>query len=269
LHNATLVHDDIQDQDTTRRGNPTLWVNHGVAQAINAGDFLLMLPFLALAEFPAASRGDLSIAVASAATRTVRGQVEEMGMREAGRLDWEAYISAASGKTGALVALPAEGSALLAGRPPSEAQAVADTFANIGLLFQIQDDVVDLFGDKGREASGSDILEGKVSALVVELLTRRPTVRGEVLAILDKPRASTTRADVARMEHLFRESGALAAVLGRLVQIQSEVRSAPVIQADPNLAAVAELLLKLALAPVAHLLRPETPRSVKNQGAES
>ena len=48
LHNATLIHDDIQDGDRTRRDVPTAWARHGVGQALNAGDLLLMLPFLAI-----------------------------------------------------------------------------------------------------------------------------------------------------------------------------------------------------------------------------
>ena len=48
LHNATLLHDDVQDGDKTRRGRPTAWVRHGVPQAINAGDLMLMLPYLAV-----------------------------------------------------------------------------------------------------------------------------------------------------------------------------------------------------------------------------
>jgi hypothetical protein len=53
VHNATLIHDDLQDGDRVRRGNPTTWVRHGAAQAINAGDLLLMLPFLAIEAVPA------------------------------------------------------------------------------------------------------------------------------------------------------------------------------------------------------------------------
>ena len=53
IHNATLVHDDIQDGDTTRRGRPTVWKKHGVGQAINVGDLMLMVPYqiLSCADF--------------------------------------------------------------------------------------------------------------------------------------------------------------------------------------------------------------------------
>src|SRR5687767_11974938 len=48
VHNATLIHDDLQDGDVLRRGHPTTWVKHGMAQAVNAGDLMLLLPFLAV-----------------------------------------------------------------------------------------------------------------------------------------------------------------------------------------------------------------------------
>jgi geranylgeranyl diphosphate synthase type I len=124
LHNATLIHDDIQDGDTTRRGRPTVWATHGVAQAINAGDLMLMLPFLAVAEMDGPGKAELSALIAETATHIVRGQVEELGLKEAGRLDLESYVSACRGKTGALIALPVMGAALLGGRTHDEALAL-------------------------------------------------------------------------------------------------------------------------------------------------
>ena len=59
LHNASLIHDDIQDGDRTRRGRPALWTKYGAAQAINTGDLLLMLPFRALNRYPAEAQAAL------------------------------------------------------------------------------------------------------------------------------------------------------------------------------------------------------------------
>ena len=75
LHNATLIHDDIQDGDQVRRGQPTTWVRHGQAQAINAGDLLLMLP-LALSQLQTSDsvRWQLSWRLADQAASIVRGQ---------------------------------------------------------------------------------------------------------------------------------------------------------------------------------------------------
>ncbi|MEO1336111.1 MAG: polyprenyl synthetase family protein, partial [Myxococcota bacterium] len=97
LHNATLVHDDLQDGDPVRRGRFAVWVRHGQAQAINAGDLLLMLPFIALEHVPAndSVRWQLSRAIARRAEQTVRGQSLEMCLLHSGRWDWESYAEAA------------------------------------------------------------------------------------------------------------------------------------------------------------------------------
>ena len=80
LHNATLVHDDIQDGDRTRRGRPTLWTVHGTAQAINAGDMMLMLPYLAIAETSSHANAELCRVMAEHAVYTVRGQIAEIDL---------------------------------------------------------------------------------------------------------------------------------------------------------------------------------------------
>lgn len=257
LHNATLIHDDIQDGDRMRRGQPTTWVRHGTAQAINAGDLLLMLPFLALsrAQTPDAVRWHLSRTLADQAARTVRGQVEELDMLPGRHLGSAAYLRAVTSKTGGLFALPVEGAALIAGWEPEEAAELAAEFLTLGVLFQLQDDVLDLYGDKGREAPGSDLREGKVSALVVEHLDRCPADRDWLLVLLETPRAETPDADVAAAITRFRESGALDAVLGRIRELEASLRGSALLRRTPLLHRVALEICHLALAPIQHLLR--------------
>ena len=255
LHNATLVHDDVQDGDRTRRGEPTLWVKHGVAQAINIGDLLLMLPFLALNELPAPSMGRLCQLLAEYATRTVRGQVEEFGLLSSGRLDVESYARVAAGKTGSLIALPVVGAALLGGRSPERSEALGDAFTQLGVMFQLQDDVLDLFGDKGRGEVGCDIYEGKVSALVVAHVERAPHSTAELLAILAKPRDKTQLGDVERTRELFLQSQALDAVLDQISRLQSAVLRSSALGLEPELSDVAKELMTLALDPIDHLFR--------------
>jgi geranylgeranyl diphosphate synthase, type I len=259
LHNATLIHDDIQDQDTTRRGAPTLWVKHGYAQAINAGDFMLMLPHLVVEESMSRVRDELSFALARAATNVVRGQANEMSLRQAGRFDWESYLAAARGKTGALLGLPIYGALRLAGRSAERAQRTADLYLEVGALFQLQDDLVDLFGDKGRGQVGCDVYEGKVSALVVAQLERSPQSRPLVLGILDLPRPEKTAKDVQLLKNLFERSGAKDAVIARIASLRSEILNAECLREEPTLWPVTDELVRLTLAPVEHLLSPSQP----------
>lgn len=258
LHNATLVHDDIQDGDLIRRGQPTVWVRHGVAQAINAGDLMLMLPFLAVDHFEDLDDGvrwRLARALARHSASTVRGQSEELALLTAGQLSRARYRRAVEGKTGSLFALPVEGAALLAGRTAEEAQALGERFTALGVLFQLQDDVVDLYGDKGRGHRGSDLEEGKVSALVLAHLERVPEDSEWLLALLEAPRDVTGVEAVEEAIQRFRDSGALTDVLDEIRAIGVSIAEDELLQGEPALAAVANQVCRLALHPIAHLLR--------------
>ncbi|MEM1030958.1 MAG: polyprenyl synthetase family protein [Myxococcota bacterium] len=256
LHNATLVHDDIQDGDTRRRGAPTLWATHGTAQAINAGDFLLMLPYLAVAELPAPVQGGLCRALAHHAIRTVRGQMAELDLLPEARLGWDDYIEAIAGKTGALIGLPICGAALISGASWPYAARLSVAFERLGVLFQLQDDVLDLYGDKGRECVGSDLFEGKVSALVVAHIERRPFDQARLLTLLRTPRRQTAADEVTAMIDVFRTSGALDDVLARISGLMHETRTCPVLTEEPALHRLALDLASLAVAPITHLIAP-------------
>ena len=255
LHNATLVHDDIEDGDTTRRGKPTLWAVHGVAQAINAGDLMLMLPYIALERIAPEARAELCGTLAHHAVRTVRGQVEEIELLPRGRCSWDAYEDAVRGKTGALMGLPVYGAAILAGRSRVQAEALGEAFVRLGVLFQLQDDVLDLYGDKGREVVGSDLYEGKVSALVVSHLERRPADRAWLLDLLRAPREETRPEDVADAIEAFRQSGALASVLDRIERLEAETVLDQSLRAEVALHQIALALAERATRPIEHLLK--------------
>lgn len=254
LHNATLVHDDVQDGDSVRRGHPTVWARHGVSQAINVGDLMLMLPFRALERLDAspARCWALSRMLARCAEEVVRGQAAELDLLPRQRFEWDAYRTAVEGKTAALFSLPVYGSAILAGLSHDEADALAKELRPIGLLFQIADDVLDLYGDKGREAPGADLREGKVSALVVEHLRLHPHERLEVQQLLEAPREETSHVAVRSMIQRFRDGGALAAAWERMGSIEEAVHDSPVLARVPKLHASAFDLVARALLPILH-----------------
>jgi geranylgeranyl diphosphate synthase, type I len=255
LHNASLVHDDIQDGDRLRRGRPTLWARHGIGQAINTGDLLLMLPYLAVeqASEDPALRWQLVRLLAGLAAETARGQSEEMCLLAAGRVDRNSYVHAVEGKTGALIRLPVEGAALLAGRSAPEAARLGTAFGPLGLLFQLQDDLLDLYGDKQRGPPGADLREGKVSALVVAHLERVPSDTDSLLRLLSTPRESTDERQVQATIRRFRESGAARAVFDDIHTLADQVRQNTDLQAEPALRGVGLDLIDLALAPIGHL----------------
>jgi geranylgeranyl diphosphate synthase type I len=252
LHNASLVHDDLQDGDRMRRGAPTLWVRHGRAQAINAGDLLLMLPTLALDELHTddAIRWRLSRGLARYAADTVRGQSLEMTLLASGRFDWADYARSATGKTAGFFGLPIYGAAILAGRSEADATTFANEFERIGLLFQLQDDVIDLFGEKGRDAVGADVREGKVSALVVEHLQMYPAETDWLRSVLEADRDDTTDEQVRQVTRRFRDGGALEEVLERIYELASATYRSEVFLREPALRQLAVATLDQVLAHV-------------------
>ena len=258
LHNATLVHDDIQDGDEVRRGYPTTWVLHGEAQAINAGDLMLMLPFLALSRMQSTDsvRWHLSWRLADQAAKTVRGQVEEIDMMNDKNMSKERYLRVVQGKTGGFFALPIEGAALICGFDKKEAQSLGDCFLNLGVLFQMQDDILDLYGDKGRGETGGDIYEGKPSILVLHHLLLHPEDHDFVWEILSKSRLETHRGEVEALIALFRHSGALKASLEEIEQISAKLRSQPILRRYPDLSQLLHGMIDQILDPLANISCP-------------
>lgn len=255
LHNASLIHDDIQDGDRYRRGRPALWVRHGIPQAINAGDLAIALSYLSIGEVPVgdAQRWQLARSLSQAARRVVEGQAAEMRLLGGGAIDWDTYAGCVEGKTSALFSLPLEGAALIAGRSPDEAALLGAAFYPLGLLFQIQDDILDLFGENGREVPGSDLAQcGKATAFVVEHLRLHPEDRDWLLAILTSPRAETSAESIAHAIERFRRGGALAAVWARIDALLEGIQRSPALAREPSLRALADCFATEALRPVAH-----------------
>jgi len=255
LHNASLIHDDVQDGDRLRRRRPSLWARHGVAQAINPRGLGIPPSYLAIGVIPVsdAVRWQLTRTVSTAARTVVEGQAAELGLLAAPTLTWDAYAACVEGKTAALFGLPLEGAAVIAGRAADEAIALGAAFRPLGLLFQIQDDILDLFGDNGREARGSDLAQtGKVTAFVVEHLRLHPGDGPWLRAILTTPRGETSADAIGAVIARFASGGALAAVWRRIDEMRAAVAQARILDGEPALRALVDRFVAEALRPVAH-----------------
>lgn len=142
LHNASLIHDDLQDRDTLRHGVATVWSAFGDNTAICAGDLMLAAAYGALAEFSQASRLPALLKLTMARTATaIHGQCVDLS--GPARHDIASYEAMAMAKSGALLSLPTELALLAAGRLDAMASAryAAESFA-VG--YQIVDDIDDI-----------------------------------------------------------------------------------------------------------------------------
>ncbi|MSP90473.1 MAG: polyprenyl synthetase family protein [Myxococcales bacterium] len=250
-HNGTLVHDDIQDGDRERRGQPTLWTRHGVPQAINAGDFMLLRPvahLLASHPIEGTVRPALAHALAEAIVETISGQVADIGLRDATAPTRAMLRPVFEAKTGPLFGVCLGGAALLVnGTAPAQAHAAA---CALGLAFQIRDDLLDLVGSKGR-LRGADLAEGKVSWPVAIALERMPAAEAAALRSLltraaqgEKPPAATIGHWLARLEACDVAAAARTDLAAALDDFSLQSRALPAAFA-PVLQAIGERLTRL------------------------
>ena len=173
IHTFSLIHDDLPaiDNDALRRGNPTNHVVYGEAMAILAGDALLALSFDLISECGKSVAADrvlqaLSlVAKASGTIGMVGGQVSDLACEGLSGLSIETVSSIHARKTGALLSASLLGGACLAGATANEFAALRIYGDQIGLAFQITDDILDLVGDvtKIGKPIGSDLRQDKAT----------------------------------------------------------------------------------------------------------
>ena len=216
LHNFSLVHDDIQDQDRTRRGRPTAWTLWGVAQAINAGDGLWALSTRTLLR----TRERVEVTPATvlramqmlndASLTMIEGQALDLSFETQERVTPAQYLDMIARKTGALIAASVTIGALFGGADEATLPAFARYGELIGRIFQVRDDVLGVWGEEAvtGKSTTSDIRRKKQTYPVVYALGRGGPVARELAALWAQPELS--EADVERAVALLEESGARA-----------------------------------------------------------
>ncbi len=215
LHNWLLIHDDIEDGDTFRRGKPAVWVKYGLAHGINVGDGMAHYAMKAVLKchergVPAEVVFRLLEAYADTAIKTSEGQAMEINLRENNNPTEEEYMQMVTGKTAYYLTLPMVGGAIIGGLDEKLIEKIVEYGKCVGPAFQIRDDIIDLTEGKGRDDIGNDIKEGKRSILVVYALERASDEeKNKLIEILNKPREETTRDDVLWVMELFKKTGAI------------------------------------------------------------
>ncbi len=260
LHNATLVHDDLQDGDMFRRGRMTVWNRYGVPQAINLGDAMFYFSVLLTQELdaPALRREQASHLLLVETLRVIDGQEREFALKAQPTVTLDDYYAMVEGKTSGLFALPMAGAAMLCDASTELCAGLAEAARHMGVLFQIQDDTLDLYGEKGRDVVGSDIAEGKRSALVVHALTHaKPEEAAWLRQVLDKDRAETTKEDIAEAIELLTACGSLRYALDEMARRKGRALSVPAVAARPELQALVRAMCDLFLKPIEPLLSQE------------
>ncbi len=196
LHNYSLIHDDIEDGDRMRHGRETVWSLFGLAHGVNAGDALGALAHLALGG--AADGGDgtafaMAMDLAAANVRMCEGQSMDIAFEHLERATVDAYVDMVGGKTAALFACCGSMGARSAGAGAPDVERCAEVGRLFGLAFQIQDDVIGVWGDAGAtgKSSDGDLARRKKTYPVVWAVQRDPDGAGKFI-VDTYARAGTT-----------------------------------------------------------------------------
>jgi len=203
LHNFTLVHDDIMDNDPIRRGTPTVHTKWGVPLAICAGDLLFAKVFEAMTVYApknlSAKRVNACITKATEATiELCEGQVFDVSFPNTKDVSEEDYIAMVGWKTSALFRACAEVGAIVGGGKMSQVKALGKFGWDAGIAFQIMDDYLGATADEKMlgKPVGSDIREGKKTIIVIHALRKaKPRHKEKILAVLGNHNASKHEMD--------------------------------------------------------------------------
>lgn len=194
IHNATLLHDDVVDEGKSRRGVPTVNSIHGNESAVLLGDFLLGRVIRMCVGL-----GDrVSEIIAVASMRTCEGELRQISQRGNWLLSEPEYIEIIAGKTAALFEGACAVGAVLAGADELTVQALASYGRNVGISFQITDDLLDLVGeqDKTGKPAGNDLDRDKLTLPLIHLLK----TAGEAEKLKVKQILSRQNGDAGRMD---------------------------------------------------------------------
>jgi geranylgeranyl diphosphate synthase type I len=198
VHNFSLVHDDIQDASPIRRGRPAVWSIWGAAHGINVGDGLFVLARLALHRLgdrgvPLTRRQAACLALDQACLALCEGQYFDMTFEDRLAVDLDQYLWTIHHKTAALLAASTQLGAMVATDDAEQLDHYHRFGENLGMAFQIQDDILGAWGDEevtGKSAA-TDIRDKKKTLPVVYVLNHPddPAAAQELAALYGRPGA--------------------------------------------------------------------------------
>ena len=207
LHISTLIHDDAIDHAATRRGKQTVNNVWGLEKAILLGDFL----FARAGEFAAATNNLRTVKMFSNTLQTIAvGELRQAKDVFSPDQSREGYFKRIAGKTASLLKMSAESGAVLGGGTEEQIQAAADFGWNLGMAFQIVDDILDFTGTAAElgKPVGSDLRQGTITLPALLLMERHPEDNpvADFLADRSKEGAVERVIEAIKAEGLFKES---------------------------------------------------------------
>jgi len=218
LHTATLVHDDVIDKAETRRNRPSINSEFGNQTAVLMGDWLYMSAF----ETSLAERSLPILDILTAVTRKMtEGELLQLTLLCRRDISEEQYFEVIARKTAYLFSACCEIGALLGGANCETQNNLRDYGMNLGVAFQLIDDLLDFTGSDEilGKPSGADLLEGKVSLPLIPLLQREPEMRSSVQTVINE--ASYETVSRAALLDALERTGSLQLAFQRAIEYAS------------------------------------------------
>ncbi len=183
FHNFTLLHDDIMDNVVVRRGKPSVFAEWGENVAILSGDAMLIYAYKLLRNVPDEKLPKILDIFSEMALQVCEGQQYDMDFESLQKVAVAEYMNMIELKTSVLLAGSAMIGAIMGGASEADCRKIYRYALELGLAFQLQDDLLDSYGDEkvlGKKIGG-DILEGKKTCLMLNAMSRATEEDREVL----------------------------------------------------------------------------------------
>lgn len=204
FHNFTLLHDDIMDNAAVRRGKPSVFAKWGGNVAILSGDAMLITAYKYLARLAPEHLPRVMRLFNEMALEVCEGQQYDMDFEQKDCVSVEEYILMIERKTSALLSGSAMIGATLTGAAEDDVKKIYRFATELGLAFQLQDDVLDSYGDEALgKKIGGDILEGKQTYLMVQAMNQASDEEREVLRTTHRREDLTPEQKIATVLALY------------------------------------------------------------------
>ena len=216
FHNFTLLHDDVMDKAEVRRGRPTVHIQWNENTAILSGDQMMIEAYTLLSQVPERALVRVLQLFNKMATEICEGQQYDVDFEQKSDVTIEEYLMMIRLKTSVLLANALQIGAYIAGASEEEQQAVYQFGINIGLAFQIQDDILDVWGDPKTfgKAVGGDIACNKKTFVYLEAMRPRGAeAKGERLGAREELEdwynqvLDDNKEKIARVKEIFEQLG--------------------------------------------------------------
>ena len=220
IHNATLIHDDINDQGDLRRGAKALYKEYTIGKSIVAGDYLFALGFRLLG----ASTDSIIDYIVDAASGLAAGEFSQKKYERNVVVDESEYMKIIGGKTARLIECAGKCGSYLAHSDAEDIDKIGQFAYNAGLAFQIIDDVLDVAGDESSTGKrvGNDIVEGKPTLPIIYAM-EDPVVGSRVKEIFTNP--NSTYDDAAECISLIKKTDSIARCREKARAIADEAKA--------------------------------------------